>query len=116
VLGWGGFPLSSGEIASIPDFRSNSGLPFINRSFHLLLISLQMKMLPSNYLTGSQTTALVASGQLTVRQVIGDHRNRIEERDKDVLAWTCTNLEVPKPSLTKELCGITIGVKDIMSQ
>jgi Asp-tRNA(Asn)/Glu-tRNA(Gln) amidotransferase A subunit family amidase len=75
-----------------------------------------MKMLPSNYLTGSQTTTLVASGKLTVKQVIEDHRNRIDERDKDVLAWTCTNFEVPKPSLTKELCGITIGVKDIMSQ
>jgi Asp-tRNA(Asn)/Glu-tRNA(Gln) amidotransferase A subunit family amidase len=73
-------------------------------------------MLPSNYLTASQTHDLVQSGTLTVEQVIGDHRARIEERDKDVLAWKCTNLTPPPPSLTKELCGITIGVKDIMSE
>ena len=73
-------------------------------------------MLPSNYLTASQTHDLVESGTLTVDQVIGDHRTRIEERDKDVLAWKCTNFATPPPALTKELCGITIGVKDIMSE
>ena len=73
-------------------------------------------MLPSNYLTASQTHDLVESGTLTVDQVIGDHRTRIEERDKDVLAWKCTNFTTPLPGLTKELCGITIGVKDIMSE
>lgn len=72
-------------------------------------------MLASNYLTASQTKALVDSGDLTVEQVIGDHRKRIEERDKDVLAWTCTNFDAPPPTFTKQLCGITIGVKDIMS-
>jgi hypothetical protein len=73
-------------------------------------------MLPSNYLTASHTHDLVESGSLTVEQVIGDHRTRIEERDKDVLAWKCTNFTTPPPTLTKELCGITIGVKDIMSK
>jgi Asp-tRNA(Asn)/Glu-tRNA(Gln) amidotransferase A subunit family amidase len=74
------------------------------------------KMLPSNYLTASQAHALVKSGDLTVDQVIGDHRQRIEERDKDVLAWTSTNFITPEGSITKELCGTTIGVKDIMSR
>jgi len=73
-------------------------------------------MLPSNYLTASQTHDLVESGSLTVEQVLGDHRTRIEERDKDVLAWKCTNYTIPPPALTKELCGTTIGVKDIMSE
>jgi hypothetical protein len=73
-------------------------------------------MLPSNYLTASQTHDLVETGSLAVEQVIGDHRTRIEERDSDVLAWKCTNLTTPPPALTKELCGITIGVKDIMSK
>lgn len=72
-------------------------------------------MLPSNYLTASQTHELVESGDLTIEKVIEDHRARIEERDKDVLAWTYTNVEVPPTPLSKELCGITIGVKDIMS-
>ena len=117
---WGGadFPLSSGEMANYRfpvEFRSALSKPL------LLLLSapvhhLHMTMLASNYLTGSQAAALVASGDLTVEEVIKDHRKRIEERDKEVLAWTCTNFDVPKPSLTKELCGVTIGVKDIMSE
>jgi len=70
----------------------------------------------SNYLTATQTQALVDSGDLTVEQIIGDHRRRIEERDKDVLAWKATNFTTPPVGFSKELCGITIGVKDIMSR
>lgn len=116
---WGGadFPLSSGEMANYRfpvEFRSALSKPLLLLSapVHLLL----MTMLASNYLTGSQASALVASADLTVEEVIKDHRKRIEERDKEVLAWTCTSFDVPKPSPTKELCGVTIGVKDIMSQ
>lgn len=117
ILGGADFPLSSGEMANYRfpvEFRSALAKP-------LLLLSapvhhLHMTMLASNYLTGSQAAASVAAGDLTVKKVIEDHRKRIEERDKEVLAWTCTNFDVPKSSQTKELCGVTIGVKDIMSE
>lgn len=117
ILGGADFPLPSGEMANYRfpvDFRSALSKPLLLLSapVHLLL----MTMLASNYLAGSQAAASVAAGDLTIKEVIEDHRKRIEERDRDVLAWTCTNFDVPKSSQTKELCGVTIGVKDIMSK
>jgi len=109
------------RVGEFPGFRSFSGhdlgrLEFTYKSTSTKDAIGSNTMLPSNYLTASQVHDLVESGDLTLEQIIGDHQTRIEERDQDVLAWKCTNFDAPPPALTKELCGITIGVKDIMSK
>ena len=70
----------------------------------------------SNYLTGTEAIALVATDDLTLEQVLQDHKERYEQRNHQVKAWVCvdhtgTNNEV----LEGPLRGMRIGIKDIIS-
>jgi Asp-tRNA(Asn)/Glu-tRNA(Gln) amidotransferase A subunit family amidase len=75
-------------------------------------------MLPTNYLTATVTIALIRDGETTAKQVIQEHRDRIDERDVVVRAWVTTNFDtaLKKAEVTKglPLHGVVIGVKDII--
>jgi Asp-tRNA(Asn)/Glu-tRNA(Gln) amidotransferase A subunit family amidase len=82
--------------------------------------------LPSNYLTASETVALVAAGKLTVTQIALDHLKRFEERDGEVHAWAYLNKEqvlaearrldaIPKEH-RGPLHGAVLGVKDMIRE
>jgi Asp-tRNA(Asn)/Glu-tRNA(Gln) amidotransferase A subunit family amidase len=75
-------------------------------------------MLPTNYLTATETIALIRDGETTAKQVIQDHRDRINERDVVVRAWVTTNFDTAfkDAELTKglPLHGVVVGVKDII--
>jgi Asp-tRNA(Asn)/Glu-tRNA(Gln) amidotransferase A subunit family amidase len=75
-------------------------------------------MLPTNYLTATETTALIRDGETTAKQVIQDHRDRIDERDGVVRAWVTNNFDtaLEKAEVTKglPLHGVVVGVKDII--
>jgi Asp-tRNA(Asn)/Glu-tRNA(Gln) amidotransferase A subunit family amidase len=73
-------------------------------------------MIPSNYLTGTEAIALVAKDEITLDQVLQDHKDRYEQRNNQVKAWVCvdhtgTNDQV----LEGPLRGMVIGIKDIIS-
>jgi len=77
--------------------------------------------IPTNFLTATETQALLAEGQITVTQVVRDHQARYQARDAAVHAWVCTNfdgaLALAAKGETKglPLHGVVIGVKDIIS-
>jgi Asp-tRNA(Asn)/Glu-tRNA(Gln) amidotransferase A subunit family amidase len=74
-------------------------------------------MTPTNYLTASETVALVSSGGVSLEQVIQDHQERYQQRNDDVRAWVVTNFDnATKPAEEGPLRGVTIGVKDMMSE
>jgi hypothetical protein len=43
-------------------------------------------MIPTNYLTGTDTQALCREGKTTIDQIHQDHQDRYEERDDQVKA------------------------------
>lgn len=80
--------------------------------------------LASNYLTASETIALVSSGQLSVTQVAIDHLERYSERDERVRAWAYTDhdrilgeaarLDAIPHAQRGLLHGVILGVKDMI--
>jgi Asp-tRNA(Asn)/Glu-tRNA(Gln) amidotransferase A subunit family amidase len=73
-------------------------------------------MIPSNYLTATETQALLAQGKTTTGQIIQEHQARYQERDDKVKAWVCVNhSRAIKESIEGQLKGVVIGIKDIMS-
>ncbi|ORY24021.1 amidase signature domain-containing protein [Naematelia encephala] len=81
--------------------------------------------LPSNYLTASETVALVAAGKLTVTQVAKDHLARYEERDPLVHAWAWLDRDLILKEAARldaiplekrgPLHGVMLGVKDMIN-
>ena len=77
--------------------------------------------IPTNFLTATETQALLAGGQVTATQVVKDHQARYQDRDAAVHAWVCTNfdgaLALAAKGETKglPLHGVVIGIKDIIS-
>jgi hypothetical protein len=49
--------------------------------------------IPTNFLTATETQALLAEGKVTPSQVIQDHQARYQERDVQVHAWVHTNFD-----------------------
>ena len=73
-------------------------------------------MIPSNYLTATQTIALVTKDEITLDQVLKDHKDRYEQRNDQVKAWVCVDHTIPNDkALEGPLRGMIIGVKDIIS-
>lgn len=78
--------------------------------------------IPTNFLTATETQALLATGKTTPTQVVTDHQARYETRNGEVHAWVCTNfngaLAVAASGETKglPLHGVIIAVKDIISR
>jgi Asp-tRNA(Asn)/Glu-tRNA(Gln) amidotransferase A subunit family amidase len=76
-------------------------------------------MLPSNYLTATESLEAISRGVITPQQVVQDHKARYDARDGAVKAW----VHVRHDKATKEaegmkglpLYGVVIGVKDIIS-
>lgn len=79
-----------------------------------------MRSVPSNFLTATETQALLRSGQLSTRQVLADHIARYEERNAQTGAWVHVNHDrmnaggIENSNLP--LYGVTLGVKDIMGE
>jgi len=77
--------------------------------------------IPTNFLTATETQALLAEGTVTTRQVVHDHQVQYQERDAVVHAWVHTNFDgafaLADSGETKGLPfhGVTIGVKNIIS-
>jgi Asp-tRNA(Asn)/Glu-tRNA(Gln) amidotransferase A subunit family amidase len=73
-------------------------------------------MIPSNYLTATETQALLAEKTTTTDQIIQEQQARYQERDDQVKAWVRVNhSRAIKESIEGQLSGVVIGVKDIMS-
>lgn len=75
-------------------------------------------MVPTNYLTATDTQALLANGKTTIEQILHDHRDRFEERDHEVKAWVCVDHQaaaVATKTNKGPLEGVVIGIKDIIS-
>jgi Asp-tRNA(Asn)/Glu-tRNA(Gln) amidotransferase A subunit family amidase len=73
-------------------------------------------MIPSNYLTATETIALVAKDETTLEQVLQDHQERYERRNDQVKAWVCVDhTGVNEKVLEGPLRGMIIGIKDIIS-
>ena len=77
-------------------------------------------MIPSNYLTATQTQELLRSGQLSESQILSDHVQRYNDRNGEVGAWVHVN---HSPEVTegeeergKALHGVVVGIKDILSE
>ena len=77
--------------------------------------------IPTNFLTATDTQALLDSGNITPVQIIKDHQARFNDRNNQVQAWVTTNfdnaLAAAQTDQTKglPLQGVVIGVKDIIS-
>lgn len=79
---------------------------------------------PLNYLTGTETAALVQSGTVTVEDIARAHIERYKQRNADVEAWAYIDEErilreaawldaVPEAS-RGPLHGLVLGVKDMI--
>lgn len=78
----------------------------------------------SNYLTASETAALVRSGSLSMVEVVKDHIARHGQRDPDVQAWAFFSEEhalreaerLDEITVDKRgpLHGLVLGLKDMM--
>lgn len=83
-------------------------------------------MVASNYLTAMETLDLIRSGNLSVRQVAQDHISRFQQRDETVHAWAhfdperilreAERLDAVPRDQRGPLHGVTIGIKDMMSE
>jgi Asp-tRNA(Asn)/Glu-tRNA(Gln) amidotransferase A subunit family amidase len=79
---------------------------------------------PSNFLTATETVALVRSGKLTVTQVALDHLARYETRDPTIHAWAyldrdlilaeAKRLDAIRVEERGPLHGVMLGVKDMI--
>jgi Asp-tRNA(Asn)/Glu-tRNA(Gln) amidotransferase A subunit family amidase len=73
-------------------------------------------MIPSNYITATETVALVAEDRITLKQVIQDHQERYEQRNEQVKAWVCVDHTGTNDNVLEgPLRGMVIGIKDIIS-
>jgi Asp-tRNA(Asn)/Glu-tRNA(Gln) amidotransferase A subunit family amidase len=82
----------------------------------------------TNFLTATATQAGLRDGTIPIPQVLKDHHKRYEQRDGDVHAWVVTRhsqlLSEDEVRMTDGggkgdhmlLRGVTVGVKDIMSE
>lgn len=70
--------------------QSNIDPAYLSYSPPIILTKQERKdnnnMVPTNYLTATETLALIKSGQVTAEQVIQDHKQRYEERNDEVRA------------------------------
>jgi Asp-tRNA(Asn)/Glu-tRNA(Gln) amidotransferase A subunit family amidase len=77
--------------------------------------------IPTNFLTATETRALLGEGKVSLTQVVKDHQARHQARDSAVHAWVCTifdgALALAAGGGTKglPLHGVVIAVKDIIS-
>lgn len=95
---------------STPRIQCNS-LSRIRSPLHYLLV-----MTPSNYLTATETQALLAGGKITTDQIVQDHQARYQERDEKVKAWVCVNpTRAAEDIIEGDLNGVVVGIKDIFS-
>jgi len=67
----------------------------------------------SNFLTGHEAIASVAAAEITLHQVLQDHKDRYEQKNDQVKAWACVDMTKIPPSIGP-LTGVVIGIKDIM--
>jgi Asp-tRNA(Asn)/Glu-tRNA(Gln) amidotransferase A subunit family amidase len=91
-----------------------------------LACPLQMTSIPSNFLTATETIALVRAGKLTVTQVAQDHLARYNERDASQHAWAfldpdrvlseAKRLDAIPVEQRGPLHGAILGVKDMISE
>lgn len=80
-------------------------------------------MLPTKFLTGSQTIDLVAQGHVGLEQVIADHQSRYAQRADILRAWTAVRHEEARRESGRPMVsgselplrGMIIGVKYIIS-
>jgi Asp-tRNA(Asn)/Glu-tRNA(Gln) amidotransferase A subunit family amidase len=73
-------------------------------------------MIASNYLTATETIALVAKDETTLEQVLQDQQERYEQRDDQVKAWVCVDHTAANANVLEgPLRGMVIGIKDIIS-
>jgi Asp-tRNA(Asn)/Glu-tRNA(Gln) amidotransferase A subunit family amidase len=77
--------------------------------------------IPTNFLTATETQALLAEGKVTLNQIISDHQARYQARDSAVHAWVHTNFDGAFALATSgkseglPLHGVVIAVKNIIS-
>ena len=77
--------------------------------------------IPTNFLTATESQALLAEGKVTPTQIVSDHQARYQARDSAVHAWACTNfdgaLALAASGETKglPLHGVVVAIKDIIS-
>jgi Asp-tRNA(Asn)/Glu-tRNA(Gln) amidotransferase A subunit family amidase len=67
----------------------------------------------TNYLTATETQALLSDGKSTIDQILKDHKIRYQQRNDEVKAWACVDM-TKKPISRGPLTGVVIGIKDIM--
>lgn len=73
-------------------------------------------MVASNYLTALETKALLIEGRTTIDQILKDHQDRYNERDKQVNAWVCVDHAKGSHIQDRPLRGMVIGIKDSISE
>jgi len=85
-------------------------------------------MRPTNFLTATETRQQLNDGIITESQILKDHQARYENRDDEVQAWVVArhrqlieetegkaDINVGE-NVKQTLDGITMGVKDIISE
>lgn len=79
-----------------------------------------MSRTPTNFLTATETQALVRSGKVSVTQVLSDHVGRYKDRNGQVGAWVHVKHDEGvmggEEDVDRPLYGVTLGVKDIMGE
>jgi Asp-tRNA(Asn)/Glu-tRNA(Gln) amidotransferase A subunit family amidase len=77
--------------------------------------------IPTNFLTATETQALLETGETTPAQIIKDHQARFNDRNNEVQAWVTTRFDNALAAAGNDetkglpLHGIVVGVKDIIS-
>jgi Asp-tRNA(Asn)/Glu-tRNA(Gln) amidotransferase A subunit family amidase len=76
-------------------------------------------MLPSNYLTATETLEAISRGDITPQQVVQHHKARYDARDGAVKAWVHVRhddaLKQAEGMQGLPLYGVVVGVKGIIS-
>jgi Asp-tRNA(Asn)/Glu-tRNA(Gln) amidotransferase A subunit family amidase len=67
----------------------------------------------TNYLTATETQALLSDGKSTINQILKDHKIRYQQRNEEVKAWASVDM-TKIPISRGPLTGVVIGIKDIM--
>lgn len=70
----------------------------------------------SNYLTALETKALLIEGKTTIDQILKDHQDRYNERDKQVNTWVSVDHAKGGHIQDGPLRGMVIGIKDSISE
>jgi Asp-tRNA(Asn)/Glu-tRNA(Gln) amidotransferase A subunit family amidase len=77
--------------------------------------------IPTNFLTATETQALLDTGKTTPVQIIKDHQERYNDRNDQVQAWVTTRFDDALAAAANDetkglpLHGVVVGVKDIIS-